>query len=157
LTKRAALSAESLSRIPPSCFGWFATIPQGRPPKRAKQVMFVFAGLRDVDPAEQQLLDRSGAIVVDELRDAVAALGDGPVFVHLDADVIDGFPSAFPPPAGGPTAEELRELLATVAARNEIVGLTIASIAGPPEVPLAVVEPLLAGPLRHGPDHDPSA
>lgn len=117
----------------------------------------VFAGLRDVDPAEQQLLDRSGAIVVDELRDAVAALGDGPVFVHLDADVIDGFPSAFPPPAGGPTAEELRELLATVAARNEIVGLTIASIAGPPEVPLAVVEPLLAGPLRHGPDHDPSA
>ncbi len=43
LTKRAALSAESLSRIPPSCLGWLATIPAGRPPKRAKQVMIVFA------------------------------------------------------------------------------------------------------------------
>ena len=42
-TKRAALSAESLSRIPPSCLGWLATIPAGRPPKRAKQVMIVFA------------------------------------------------------------------------------------------------------------------
>ncbi len=46
--KRAALSAESLSRIPPSCRGWLATIPTGRPPKRARQVMIVFAhwGLR---------------------------------------------------------------------------------------------------------------
>ncbi len=40
---RAALSAESLSRIPPSCLGWLATIPAGRPPNRAKQVMIVFA------------------------------------------------------------------------------------------------------------------
>ena len=45
---RAALSAESLSRIPPSCLGWLATIPAGRPPKRARQVMIVLAncGLR---------------------------------------------------------------------------------------------------------------
>ena len=41
--KRAALSAESLSRMPPSCLGWLATIPTGRPPMRAKQVMIVFA------------------------------------------------------------------------------------------------------------------
>ena len=43
LTKRAALSAESFSRMPPSCFGWLATIPQGWPPKRARQVMIVRA------------------------------------------------------------------------------------------------------------------
>ena len=43
LTNRAALSAESLSRIPPSSFGWLATMPTGRPPKRAKQVMIFFA------------------------------------------------------------------------------------------------------------------
>ena len=43
LTKRAALSAESLSRIPPRCLGWLATIPVGRPPKRARQVMIVRA------------------------------------------------------------------------------------------------------------------
>ena len=43
LTKRAALSAESLSRMPPSCLGWLATMPAGRPPKRAKPVMIVLA------------------------------------------------------------------------------------------------------------------
>ena len=42
-TNRAALSAESLSRIPPRCRGWFATIPTGRPPIRARQVMIVRA------------------------------------------------------------------------------------------------------------------
>ena len=48
LMKRAALSAESLSRIPASCLGWLATIPTGWPPKRAKQVISVLAnfGLR---------------------------------------------------------------------------------------------------------------
>ena len=43
LTKRAALSAESFSRMPPRCFGWLATIPTGRPPIRARQVMIVRA------------------------------------------------------------------------------------------------------------------
>ena len=43
LMKRAALSAESLSRMPASCFGWLATIPTGWPPKRARQVISVFA------------------------------------------------------------------------------------------------------------------
>ena len=41
--KRAALSAESLSRMPPRCLGWLAMIPAGRPPKRARQVMIVLA------------------------------------------------------------------------------------------------------------------
>ena len=47
-TNRATLSAESLSRMPPSCLGCEATMPAGRPPKRAKHVMTVFAqfGLR---------------------------------------------------------------------------------------------------------------
>jgi hypothetical protein len=48
LTNRAALSAESLSRIPPSWRGWLATMPTGRPPNRARHVTIVFAhcGLR---------------------------------------------------------------------------------------------------------------
>src|SRR3954451_4740522 len=36
LTKRAALSAESLSRIPPSWRGWLAPMPPAPPPKRAR-------------------------------------------------------------------------------------------------------------------------
>ena len=45
VTKRAALSAESLSRMPPRWRGWEATIPTGRPPIRARQVMIVRAHL----------------------------------------------------------------------------------------------------------------
>src|ERR1019366_8955369 len=40
---RAALSAESLSRMPPRCIGWFATMPTLLPPMRAKQVMMLRA------------------------------------------------------------------------------------------------------------------
>src|SRR5215211_5414770 len=43
LTKRAALSAESFSRMPPSCLGWLATIPTGRPPILARHVTIVLA------------------------------------------------------------------------------------------------------------------
>ncbi|HEU4657038.1 MAG TPA: arginase family protein [Capillimicrobium sp.] len=103
----------------------------------------VFAGLRDVDPGERELLDRSGAHVASALDAVPGALADRPVFVHLDADVVDGYPSAFPPPPGGPTADEVRELLAAIGDRNEIVGLTVASVAGPPEIPHRIVEPLL--------------
>ena len=62
LMKRAALSAESLSRIPASCLGWLATIPTGWPPKRAKQVISDLGELRlDVEPLA----------VVDDLADHV--------------------------------------------------------------------------------------
>ena len=41
--KRAALSAESESRIPPFDIGWFATTPTGWPPARAKPITMFFA------------------------------------------------------------------------------------------------------------------
>ena len=62
LMNRAALSAESFSRMPASCFGWFATMPTGRPPKRAKQVMIVLRPLR---------LDVEVLAVVDDPLDHV--------------------------------------------------------------------------------------
>ena len=43
MMKRAALSAESTSSAPPSTMGWLATMPTGRPPRRAKQVIRFFA------------------------------------------------------------------------------------------------------------------
>ncbi|MEN2737977.1 arginase family protein [Microbacterium sp. X-17] len=54
----------------------------------------VLAGLRDLDPGEEEQLARLGATVVpaDELSrvaDAVAALAPSRVFVHVDLDVLD--------------------------------------------------------------------
>ena len=53
----AALSAESSSRIPPRCFGWFATMPTLRPPMRAKHVMIL--------RAHRGLMSRYVAVVDD--------------------------------------------------------------------------------------------
>jgi len=41
--KRAALSAESTNSTPPFTFGWLATIPTGRPSRRAKPTISSFA------------------------------------------------------------------------------------------------------------------
>jgi arginase len=102
----------------------------------------VFAGIRDVDPGERDLLDRAGATVLPTLDGALAALGDAPVFVHLDCDVIAGYPAAFPVP-GGPSAAEVRDLLAAVARDHDVLGLQVTAVAGDPEIPASVIEPLL--------------
>ena len=59
----------------------------------------VLAGVRDLDPGERQLLERSeatviGASAVETLVAVKNALDGAPVYVHLDLDVLD--PEAFP-------------------------------------------------------------
>src|SRR3989338_9048225 len=68
MMKRAALSAESTSRAPPSTIGWLATIPTGAPPSR-RPVGVVRWEVGEV------VLDRAdaGTIVLDL---EVAAAGD---------------------------------------------------------------------------------
>lgn len=102
----------------------------------------VFAGIRDVDPGERALLDASGATVLPTLDGALDALGAAPVFVHLDCDVLDGYPAAFPVP-GGPSAAEVRALLEAVARDRRVVGVTVTAVAGPADVPANAIEPLL--------------
>src|SRR5215212_6046239 len=79
LTKRAALSAESLSRMPPSWRGWLPTIPTGRPPIRARQVMIVFAncGLRSSHAPRRRHLAvrREERQVLLDARDALLIVG----------------------------------------------------------------------------------
>jgi arginase len=116
---------------------WDAGVAPTLPAER-----LVFAGVRDVDPGERDLLDASGAVVAASLDAAADALGDAPVFVHLDCDVVDGYPSAFPTP-GGPSADDVATLLNRVAREHEVVGVTIASVAGAPDLPADLVEPLL--------------
>jgi arginase family enzyme len=118
---------------------WDAGVQPAFPPED-----IVFAGIRDVDPGEQMLLDGASATVLRDVREAPGALGAaGPVFVHLDCDVIDGYPAAFPVP-GGPSADAVRDVLAIVAAQHEIAGISVSAVAGSPDVPAAVIEPLLA-------------
>jgi arginase len=95
----------------------------------------VLAGARDFDAAERELVDASGMTLIvgraaiDHLPDA---LGDDPVFVHLDMDVLDEgeLPVSFPSP-GGLEIAELRQVLARVAEGREIVGFEVTNFQAP--------------------------
>jgi arginase len=63
---------------------------------------------------------------------ALRALGDAPVYVHLDPDVLD--PTVFPVPYGRPGglgADALLELLEAVAARGPVVGVEVTAFHEP--------------------------
>ena len=90
----------------------------------------VLVGARDLDPAEQALIDSGrlrhvppGAGLVERLA---AAIGTAPVYIHVDCDVLDPgiVPTEYVVP-GGLSLDELRAVSERMA-RNEIVGVEIA-------------------------------
>jgi arginase len=99
----------------------------------------VEVAVRDVDPLEKQLLNRSGVrnLTVDDLRhpDAVrremtrlSGLADV-IYVHVDMDVLDpaevpGHPLHVP---GGPTSRELATALSEMFGFDKVAALGIAS------------------------------
>ena len=101
----------------------------------------VMAGIRDVDPLEQELLDRSDVetLSVDDIRrgaSAVAAQIDrlgrlaDVIYVHIDMDVLDpqevaGHPLTAPE---GPTSRELAAALEVMFAHPKVAALGIASL-----------------------------
>jgi len=80
-----------------------------------------FVGVRDLDPEE-------------EVESSAAGVGrgipaDGPVFVHLDLDVLDPtvLEPQYPVP-GGMTAGELRDALAGLAESGRLVGIEVTAL-----------------------------
>src|SRR4029079_16881294 len=118
----------------------------------------VLAGVRDLDPGERELLERSpatviGASPVETLVAAKNALEGAPVFVHLDLDVIDPehFPAAVPAP-GGLAPDKLYDLMDSVLEDSELVGIEITNFDAPEdedaravatETAMHVLEPVL--------------
>ena len=96
----------------------------------------VLAGGREFDAAERKLIDASGMAVVEGREvlngSLAAALGDDPVFVHLDLDILekDELPVLFPS-AGGLEIAELRQVLARVADGREIIGFEVTNFQAP--------------------------
>jgi arginase len=102
----------------------------------------VIAGVREVDPAEQERLDASKIAVVGADRMEKQGLGAlataldalktrvDRVYVHLDLDVLDagkvGKANEFAV-EGGPNAEELQATLGMVRERFEVAAIGIAS------------------------------
>jgi arginase len=118
----------------------------------------VLAGIRDLDPGERELLERSpatviGASPVETLVAAKNALDGAPVFVHLDLDVLDPehFPAAVPAP-NGLHPDKLYDLIDSVLEDSELVGLEVTAFEAPEdegeravatETAMYVLEPFL--------------
>ena len=112
----------------------FGTRASAEPSTRERVVL---AGVRDLDPAERELLereprDRGRARASRRSSRSQNALDGAPVYVHLDLDVIDpeDFPAQFPAP-GGLRADKLYDLLEAVLAECEIVGAEITAFEAP--------------------------
>ena len=110
----------------------------------------VMAGVRDLDAAERELLERSDVTVVgaglDTLVAVQNALDRSPVYVHLDVDVLDPehMPAQFPVP-GGLRPDKLYDLLEAVSDECEIVGVEVTAFvdADHADTVASVLEPIL--------------
>jgi arginase len=89
----------------------------------------VLGGSRDIDLPEQQLIDNGvitlAAVGPDLIADLRRAVGDRPVYVHLDCDVLEPgiVPTDYHVP-GGLTLDDLRAI-AELLAMNKVVGIEI--------------------------------
>jgi len=123
----------------------------------------VMMGMRDVDPLEQELLDRSDVSVVpaadmvargQAMQDAVDRLAQrvDAIYVHVDVDILDATEipgSCFETP-GGPTAAQVARVLEELTANPRVVALGISSFPTAErgrEVSLASVQTLVRGAL----------
>ena len=99
---------------------------------------------RDLDPPEAEFL--AGSAVRRVPVDAVAeALPDGPVHLHLDADVVDprDLPGLLFPATGGPGLSQVAAAVRTVLATVPVVAVTVGCTwrgAGPPQFAALVRE-----------------
>jgi arginase len=115
-----------------ACGHWDAGL--GQPEVPAERL--VLCGVRDLDPAEGEALERSSATVIGAAIETLVylanALDGAPVYVHLDLDVLDPdtMPAEHPAP-GGLSPEKLYDLLDTVADACEVVGIEITCLEQP--------------------------
>ena len=87
----------------------------------------VLAGARDLDPPEVTYLARAQITRREVAGLSAAGLPDGPLYVHVDLDVIDAarLPGLRYPAPGGPDAAQLADALRVLLATGQVAALGI--------------------------------
>jgi arginase len=98
----------------------------------------VLVDARDLDPAEEKLLHRSGVrrVALSEIEAAVrVGRGGEPIFLHVDVDVLD--PSELPgllfPAAGGTDVDQVVEAVRAVVSTGRLAAASVACTWHPAE------------------------
>jgi arginase len=116
----------------------------GLRPVPAEQVLL--AGARDLDPPEVSYLAGAALRTCEVAGLDPAALPSGPLYVHLDADVID--PAQIPglrfPAAGGPGRDAVAASLHVLLGTGRVVAVGLACTWRPGHGASAAIEPVLA-------------
>jgi arginase len=98
-----------------------------------------FLGARDLDPGEREEVARAGV--------GTGVPEEGPVFVHFDVDGLDPsvMPAQFPVP-GGLRPDDVRDVIASLAAAGRLVGLEVTAVEHPESVELVagMLDPVTA-------------
>jgi arginase len=85
---------------------------------------------RDLDPAESEVLAASQVNHLPQVMSLLEIdLGDGPLWVHFDTDLIDAneAPSMNYPVAGGPSKAQLQRIFSTLAGNGQICAVSIST------------------------------
>jgi arginase len=88
----------------------------------------VLVGARDLDPPEVTYLDQAPIRRRHVTDLSVADLPDGPLYVHVDLDVIDGaqLPSLRHPTPGGPDAGQVADALSLLLGTGRVAAVGLA-------------------------------
>ena len=88
----------------------------------------VLVGARDLDPPEVTYLDQAPIRRCQVTGLAAAELPDGPLYVHVDLDVVDGaqLPGLRYPTPGGPDAGQIADALSLVLGTGRVAAVGIA-------------------------------
>ena len=109
----------------------------------------VLAGTRDLDPPEVEYLAGSRIHQCEVAGIGAAPLADGPLYVHLDLDVIspDEVPGLRYPAPGGPFAEQVAGALRLLLDTRQVVAVGIACTWYPGHSAADRIRPYLAAAL----------
>ena len=105
------------------------TIVDGAGMKRLDDERVIHVGARDLDPGEDQALAESAITVVSVDQLAHHDLPPGPLYVHVDVDVVDPeeLPAVNYPASGGPSLHDTRAALIHLAATGRVVAFSVSS------------------------------
>jgi arginase len=104
------------------------TMPQAVGLRTLPDAQVIFSDGRDLDPGEVAAFAASRVTVVKDVRDLLSTnLGDRPIYVHFDADIVnaDEIPAMNYPARGGPSAAEVGDALAHLATTGHVAAISM--------------------------------